>query len=275
MKCLILGGHGMAGHVMVSYFKQKSGCQVIYTSRDSQDQDSILLDAADMDQVKKLVSQLKPDVMINCIGILNQQAAENPKEAILANSLLPHVLAEEADKYNGKLIHISTDCVFEGTKGDYTEDDPADGTSSYAQSKRLGEVVSDRHLTIRTSIIGPEMKENGIGLFLWFMKQTGRIKGYERVFWNGVTTLELAKAAESLLEQNVSGLLHLGSQQKISKHKLLLLIQEIFEKDDVEIVPDGKFVQDRTIRSIRNDFIYEVPSYRTMLVEMKEWMKAE
>ncbi|MCG3055850.1 sugar nucleotide-binding protein, partial [Escherichia coli] len=137
--------------------------------------------------------------------------------------------------YQGKLIHISTDCVFLGDKGNYTESDAPDGTSIYAQSKQLGEIISDKHLTVRTSIIGPELKTDGIGLFLWFMKQTGKIKGYKRALWNRVTTIELAKAIEVFIQQDVTGLYHLATEPKISKFDLLQLMKEVFQKDDVTI----------------------------------------
>jgi dTDP-4-dehydrorhamnose reductase len=193
--------------------------------------------------------------------------------AFQVNSLLPHQLAKLIERQKGKLIHISTDCVFSGKKGDYTENDIPDGTSVYAQSKRLGEIISDNHLTIRTSIIGPELKEDGIGLFLWFMKQVGEIKGYKKVLWNGVTTLELAKATEAMIMSNVTGLYHLGSEEKISKYSLLKLIQQTFEKTDVEIIPDDAFRLDRTIKNTRTDFLYPIPSYEQMLVDLRDWMR--
>jgi dTDP-4-dehydrorhamnose reductase len=137
----------------------------------------------------------------------------------------------------------------------------------------LGEIISEKHLTIRTSIIGPELKDDGIGLFLWFMEQKGEIKGYEKVFWNGVTTLELAKALETMVQNNITGLYHLGSEEKISKLALLKLISEIFEKNDVVIIPDSSIVLDRTIKNQRSDFKYQVPTYEKMLVELREWMR--
>ncbi|KAA9013576.1 dTDP-4-dehydrorhamnose reductase family protein [Niallia endozanthoxylica] len=272
MKILILGGKGMAGHVITAYLKQKPEYHVQYTSRDQNDKDGIYLDVTDSTKLEEIIESLKPDITVNCIGILNDQASQNTKMAFQVNSLLPHQLVKLTERNNGKLIHISTDCVFLGTKGEYTEKDIPDGTSFYAQSKQLGEIISDKHLTIRTSIIGPELKENGIGLFLWFMKQKGKIKGYEKVYWNGVTTLELAKAIETMIKHKITGLYHLGSENKISKHMLLKLIQKTFEKTDVEIVPDSEIVQDRSIKNTRTDFQYPIPPYEEMLLELKDWM---
>ncbi|MFE0565556.1 dTDP-4-dehydrorhamnose reductase family protein [Priestia megaterium] len=273
MKILILGGKGMAGHIITAYFQKKSEYQVFYTSRNPKDKGSIYVDVTDLTKLEEIIEVIKPDITINCIGILNEYATNNNKMAFQVNSLLPHQLVKLTERCQGKLVHISTDCVFSGSKGDYTENDIPDGTSIYAQSKQLGEIVSDKHLTIRTSIIGPELKEDGIGLFLWFMKQNGVIKGYEKVWWNGVTTLELAKAIEVMIKHGITGLYHLGSEEKVSKFKLLTLIQEIFEKTDVEIIPDSHIVLDRTIKSTRTDFQYRMPSYKQMLLELKDWMQ--
>lgn len=273
MKILILGGHGMAGHMMTSYFTQQKQYEVQYTSRDPKDKKCIYLDVTDSKRVEEIIELTKPDIIINCVGILNDYASDNPLLAFQVNSLLPYTLSKLIERHNGKLIQISTDCVFSGSKGDYSEDDFPDGTSVYAQSKQLGEIISHKHLTIRTSIIGPEMNEDGIGLFLWFMKQTGKVKGYDNVLWNGVTTLELARATEEMIKNNVTGLYQLGSPQKISKYSLLKLIQEVFDKDDVQIIQDTDIVLDRTIRSTRTDYQYPIPDYKDMLVALREWME--
>lgn len=273
MKVLIFGGKGMAGHMMVSYFKSKPEYTVYYTSRDPNEKDSIYVDATNSAMVEETVDRIQPDIIINCIGILNQYAEDCPELAFRINSVLPHQLAKLAERIGGKLIHISTDCVFSGSRGGYTENDTPDGTTVYAQSKQLGEVIDDKHLTIRTSIIGPELKADGIGLFLWFMNQQGCIKGYERVYWNGVTTLELAKATESLLKSKQTGLVHLAVEEKISKYNLLKLFQRVFDKNDVEIIPDSEIVLNRTILNTRDDFHYEVPGYEYMLMELKDWME--
>ncbi len=262
----------MAGHMLVSYFRKNPEYKVYFTSRNPHDKDAVFLDVTSSTKVEELIEEIKPEIIINCIGILNEFASRNPKLAFQVNSLLPHQLAKLAERHQGKLIHISTDCVFSGSKGSYTEEDLPDGTTIYSQSKQLGEIIDDRNLTIRTSIIGPEVKEHGIGLFLWFMKQEGKIKGYKRAFWNGVTTLELAKAVEALIKKGVTGLYHLGAEQKISKYELLKLIQKIFGKHDVEIVSDSEVVIDRTIRSTRTDFVFSVPSYEEMLLELKDWI---
>lgn len=271
MKVLILGGKGMLGHVMVKYFHQFQDYDVHYTHRDHHDSNGIFLDVLELDDVRALINSLKPDYLINCIGILNENAASNPNEAIKVNALLPHILRYELSKYDGKLVHISTDCVFEGDKGKYRESDQPDGTSMYAVTKSLGEVIDAPHLTVRTSIIGPELKE-GIGLFHWFMKQTGQVNGFVNVIWNGVTTLELSKAVKSFIECNQSGLVHLTAPEKISKYTLLKKIQNIFDKRDVTVVPYENVICDRSLVNTRADVEYKVSSYEEMLEELKNWI---
>ncbi|WP_270181670.1 dTDP-4-dehydrorhamnose reductase family protein [Alkalihalobacillus sp. CinArs1] len=274
MKLLVLGGKGMAGHMIVDYFQRKDGWDVSYTCRDS-NSGGIYLDVLIPSQVEELIDQMKPDIVINAIGILNQHAERNKTEAFQVNSLLPHQLAKLTKRYGGKLVHISTDCVFSGEKGDYTEFDSKDGTSVYAKTKAMGEVNDDSALTIRTSIVGPELKKDGIGLLLWFMQQKGEIKGYKNMMWNGVTTLELAKAIDCLLLNNVTGLYHLCVGEKVSKYELLHLFKNAFNKDDVRITPDEEVVLDRTIVNTRKDFIYTPPNYESMLKELKDWMEDE
>ncbi|MFS0562185.1 SDR family oxidoreductase [Terribacillus sp. 179-K 1B1 HS] len=270
MKILILGGKGMAGHVMYRYLRKQPDYDVYYTSRDRKDKSSIYLDAVDTLALEKLINSLEPDVVINCIGILNDAAEQNPLLAFRVNSLLPHQLAGFMERKNGRLIQLSTDCVFSGKDGQYKETDFRDGTSVYSQSKQLGEITAKPHLTIRTSIIGPELKKNGIGLFHWFMSQSGKIKGFEKVYWNGVTTLELAKAADFFIQEQTSGLYHLCPEGKISKHDLLQLIKEIYQKDDIQINPDAALVLDRSIVNTRQSPAYTVPNFREMLEEQKQ-----
>ncbi|NRD76714.1 SDR family oxidoreductase [Bacillus sp. BRMEA1] len=275
MKLLVLGGNGMAGHMITRYFKTCPGFSVYYTSRDASDLEAIQLDARDQAVLESVIDSLKPDFIINCVGILNENANKNPIDALLLNSVLPHTLAKLADRCGGRLIHISTDCVFSGKKGDYEEHDPTDGEKVYGKTKALGEIVNSRHLTIRTSIIGPEIRGEGIGLMHWFMQQTGEIKGFKRVFWNGVTTLELAKVIQEMMKQNISGLYHLCVPEKISKYDLLRLFQDVFDKKDVVIHPDEKVVLDRSLKNNRTDFHYQVPEYKTMLLELRDWLNQQ
>ncbi|MFC9711803.1 dTDP-4-dehydrorhamnose reductase family protein [Paenibacillus sp. NPDC056933] len=273
MKLLILGGNGMAGHILVDYFRRQGVHSVFYTTRDVSDPRGLLLDVNDSYMVDRLVEAVHPDVIVNAVGVLNSFADEDKITAYHINGFLPHRLRRVADTIGARLIHISTDCVFSGDRGAYRENDITDGTSAYAITKALGEVHDAGHLTIRTSIIGPEIRKGGIGLMHWFMSSTGEVGGYTRVFWNGVTTLELAKWVDHYLSSPVSGLIHLAHPEPVSKHDLLLLFQQTWGKQDVVVVPDDSVVQDRTLVSTREDVKTDLPDYSTMLKELALWME--
>ncbi|WP_018752266.1 dTDP-4-dehydrorhamnose reductase family protein [Paenibacillus sanguinis] len=273
MKILIFGGAGMAGHVLVRYFREQGKHQVFYTSRNTDDTESLIVDVTDTVAVDYAVQLVRPQIMINAVGVLNQFAEQDKIAAYHINGFLPHRLRHLADKTGARLIHISTDCVFSGARGHYREDDPPDGTSMYAVTKMLGEVHDRGHLTIRTSIIGPEIRDHGIGLFHWFMSQEGKVSGYRRVLWNGVTTLQLAKAIDQLMDQPVSGLIHLAHPEIVSKYEMLQQFKEIWGKANVEIEPDDGPSQNRTLVNTRTDVAVPLPSFRHMLEQMAEWMK--
>lgn len=272
-KIFVTGGNGMAGHMIVQYLKGLPDTKVYSSIRGKSDNPSIVqLDLMDEQSIREVLHQIRPDIVIHAAGILNDETTKRLRESIFINSLLPHLLATYGEELGFRLVHISTDCVFSGAKGKYTESHPTDGLTVYAKTKSLGEVFDQRHVTIRTSIIGPEIREHGIGLFHWFMKQTGKIQGYQQVFWNGVTTLELAKAIAWILDQNLGGLVHLAANSEISKYHLLHLIKDVFHKDDVQILPNTTEKSDKTLLNTRQDFTYRVPSYRDMVQELKHWM---
>jgi dTDP-4-dehydrorhamnose reductase len=285
MKVMILGASGMAGHMLVKYFRGLTGYEVVCTTRDSSDPSALRLDATQLEETEHILKRERPSIVINAIGILNQHAEDNPREAELVNAWFPHRVAAILDGlgYGGKLVHISTDCVFSGKVDDgyvyqpggrYREQEMPDGTSVYARTKAAGEVREGRHLTIRTSIIGPEIRPCGIGLMHWFMKQQGTVLGYAKVLWNGVTTLQLARSIERLVQRDASGLVHLTAPQIVSKYELLQLLAETFDKRDVHIVPSDTPQLDRTLVRSRHDAVREVPDYRTMLAELRDWMRS-
>lgn len=281
MKLLIVGGGGMAGHLMVRYFRSIPSYQVVYTTRQPIGEGGEpfiegrrFLEAANYEAVEALVLDERPDVIVNAVGILNGEAERQPLMAYRINGLLPHWLGHLALRCGARLIHISSDCVFSGAKGSYTEDDRPDGTTVYARTKALGELHDGPHLTLRTSIIGPEIRPHGIGLLQWFLRQQGEIPGYTRVLWNGVTTLELAKAVEYAVQQShIAGLVQLTASDTVSKYELLLLLQEHFQHHAAMIVPDDRIVIDRSLRPIRKDWQLEPVGYGTMLAELADWMR--
>lgn len=273
-KILLFGAAGMAGHVAY-YFLRDTGkydiVNVVY--RTPLTEDSVIVDVTDREAVAKIVRMVKPEIILNCIGVLIRGSKEHPDNAILINAYFPHLLKKLSDEVGAKLIHISTDCVFSGKKGNYTENDFRDADDVYGRSKALGEIRNSKDLTIRTSIIGPELKKNGEGLFHWFMNQHGQVKGFKTAIWGGVTTLELAKAIDKAIGQQNTGLIQLSNGVGISKYDLLILFKELWHKQDVEILSYDTNGVDKSIAKSRS-FEYVVPDYRLMLQEQVAWMNA-
>lgn len=273
MKILVLGCNGMAGHLISLYFKEH-GHEVIGFAR----QKSVLLDrtiigdASDLVLIKKIIDEGQFDAVINCIGLLNQFADQNKAMAVLLNGYLPHYLAEITKESITRVIHMSTDCVFAGNTGPYYEDTFPDGTTFYDRSKAMGEINTKKDLTFRNSIVGPDIKSSGIGLFNWFMKQEGEIGGYTGAIWTGVTTYTLAKAMEQALKENLIGIYNLVNNESINKYDLLMLFNKYFRASEVKILPNNKLQLDKSLRSRRNDFSFVVPSYEQQVKEMREWV---
>lgn len=272
-RVLILGAGGMAGHVMAEYLSQKPGYEIIRCARSAVTPDTILLDVTAFAQVEKVVRARRPDIVVNCIGLLVQESHERLDYAILINSYLPHFLSRLGREYGFKLIHISTDCVFSGKRGGYLENDFRDGDTPYARTKALGEVINDVDLTLRTSFIGPELKPNGTGLLHWFLMQKKTVKGYTKAYWSGVTTIELAKVADHCICHGVAGLINLTMKEKISKYDLLVLFKDVWGRDDVVIELDDGFAYDKSLISSRHDLKFQLPpTYMTMLTELRDLM---
>jgi len=268
-RVVVLGSRGMAGHMIQRYLSGLAGYEVIGLAR-TQDAQFVdrQVDVENLGQLADALKAVQPAVVVNCVGVLNAAADDDPGRAILLNSYLPHRLARIGDELSFRLIHLSTDCVFSGMSGQYTEASEPDGTTLYARTKALGEVWSPHHLTFRTSIVGPELKKEGIGLFEWFMCQTGPVPGYASVLWTGVTTLELAKAVRAAIEENLSGLYHLVPDRPISKYDLLREIARAFDIRGVQVVPQGSPRCQRTLVCTRTDFSFQVHDYGTMLDEL-------
>ena len=270
-KVVVLGCAGMAGHVLTDYLIHKKKYEVIGVARAKGRNVSHVLDVTDFNALNEFLKHTKPDYVVNCIGVLVNTSANNICAAILINSYLPHYLAKIALDLKFKLLHISTDCVFSGKSGGYREDSFKDGDDNYARTKALGEVINDKDLTIRTSIIGPELKSNGTGLLDWFLKQSSEINGYSNAYWSGVTTLELAKAIDKFVEQDISGLFQLCPDEKISKYDLLKCFSNVWNKT-ININEDSSYHVDKSLISTRDDFDYKVPKYLDMLNELHNWM---
>ena len=264
----------MAGHVVFQSLPILGNYDVYGIARNVEASDKVFnLDVFNTEELKKIID-LQFDVIINCIGILNKDAEENPHKAVWFNSYFPHFLEAVTKNTNTKVISISTDCVFSGKRGNYCETDFKDGEGFYAVSKSLGEIINDKDLTIRTSIIGPELNKNGIGLFHWFMQQKKETNGYTQAFWSGITTIELAKVLDQAIKQNIKGLIVVAGQNKIDKYSLLVLFNKVFKNNSIVINENSSYKVDKSMYSNRNDFDYTVPTFEEMIVEMKRWIDA-
>lgn len=272
-RILVLGAGGMAGHTICLYFKEKGYDVTAFTTRPFYlCANNIIGDASDFDFLKQIIEKGRYEVIINCVGILNQFAEKNPQVAKKLNTDLPHFISSVIEPLPCKLIHMSTDCVFAGNTGPYKEDSLKDGSTVYDKTKADGEVIDDKNLTFRNSIIGPDIKPEGIGLFNWFMKQHTTVKGFTKAIWTGVTTLTLAKAMDAAIQQNLCGLYNLVNNQSISKYDLLKLFNKYCKHNSIEIIPSDELVLDKTLICTRTDFGFDVPSYEQMVIEMEEWI---
>ncbi len=280
MRILILGGAGMLGHRLAVDLRREF--EIWTTVRGPVQRYQALglfdtartfggIDVLDFDSVTEVVARVRPDAVINCVGIIKQLAAANdPFLSISINSLLPHRLHRLCRAAGARLIHFSTDCVFRGTKGGYTEDDPSDALDLYGRSKFLGETGGEGALTIRSSIIGPEL-DSASGLLEWFLSQRGkRVSGYRRAIFSGFTTHEMARIVRTVLAEHpaLAGTLQVSSEP-ISKYDLLQLVRRSYDLD-VEIVPDQTVQIDRSLDSTRFRRLtgYAPPSWPEMIEEM-------
>lgn len=275
MELLVLGANGMAGRMISTYFMEKGNDVTGFDRRPATHcTHSVAGDACDQDALAELVRAKDYDAVINCIGLLNQFAEENHALAVYLNSYLPHFLAELTKERRTRVLHMSTDCVFSGKRGEYSETDLRDGETFYDRSKALGELEDDKNLTLRGSIVGPDTNPKGIGLLNWFMQQHGTVKGFTRAMWTGQTTLQVARTMEAALEKGATGLVNTVPDHAISKYDMLRLFNHYMRRDEVEIVPFDGFVADKSLKRTNFSFDYIIPDYETMIADLAAWMQA-
>lgn len=278
MKIIILGSGGMAGHIVTKHLQKDH--EVIAFARKKWHKDIVPNDLfEDIKEIDWMVNnEFHPDVIINCTGILVQKSNTNVSDAIYINSYLPHYLEEITADTNTKVIHLSTDCVFAGDYVAYhTEISKRDGNGWYAKTKIMGELDNVKDLTIRTSIIGPELKNDGTGLFHWFMtNKDKKVKGYVNHIWSGVTTLELAHQIKYIIEEkkDLNSIYHLTSQEPITKYNLLDLCRQVFNKDIIIEPIRCRDEINRTLIDTRNVLPKLSINYLDMLRDLKDWMDA-
>lgn len=280
VKLLILGAGGMLGHMLWLRLRAEGG--VVGTLRSPVPALAAhagpgrrLVDGVDArhpEQIDQLLQREAPQVLINCVGLIKQLPEGQSAEAcIQLNSLLPHQLDRMCRKHSCRLIQISTDCVFSGSRGSYTELDTPDATDVYGRSKALGEVVDSSALTIRTSIIGPELKQ-GLSLVEWFLAQTGTVRGFAGVLYNGLTTLELANLIQDhiLPRPELQGLYQAASKA-IDKDSLLRLLAKAYRRDTrIERVEEPRSDKTLVAEKLRDATGYTAPSWEAMLAAMRK-----
>lgn len=282
-RVLVLGASGMLGNAVLRFFAAEKGYETWGSVRSSaaqsllpqplRDRVMIGVDVDNTDSLTRLLGQVHPTVVINCVGLVKQVAgAHDPYLAIAINSLLPHRLAHLCELTGARFVHISTDCVFAGTKGMYREEDAADAADLYGRSKYLGEVDYPHAITLRTSIIGPELA-SAHGLIGWFLAQRGSVKGFTRAIFSGLPTRELARViAEYVLPRpELRGVYHVSSAP-ISKYELLRLVSQVYGRDTA-IMPDDQLVIDRSLDSSRFRQLtgYSPPAWPQLVQAMQDF----
>lgn len=258
---MVLGVTGMLGNAMFRYLSANSSLVVYGTSRSESSrryfsenlsrQMLIGVDVENHDSLTKAFATVQPDVVINCVGLVKQLAdANDPLQAVPINTLLPHRLALLCQAVGARLVHISTDCVFSGSKGNYLESDFPDAIDLYGRSKLLGEVDYPHAVTLRTSIIGHELSGKR-SLLGWFLAQHGAVRGYTRAIFSGVPTVELARVINEFIlpRSDLHGLYHVAANA-INKYDLLKLIAKIYDRN-VTIMPSDDLVIDRSLNADR------------------------
>lgn len=261
MKVLVLGASGMLGNATFRLFREGNGYEVIGTVRHERSKRFFAeaqqlalvsgVDVENIDSLMRVIGDTKPDVVINCIGLVKQLAeAEDPLAAIPINSLLPHRIARLCAVADARFVHMSTDCVFNGSKGMYSESDQSDAKDLYGRSKFLGEVDYPNAITLRTSIIGHEL-EGVRSLVGWFLSQSGSVRGFKKAIFSGLPTVEIARLIRDYVLPNphLHGLYHV-SADPINKYDLLRLIADAYEKK-IEIESDESLAIDRSLDSSR------------------------
>jgi dTDP-4-dehydrorhamnose reductase len=280
MKILVLGASGMLGSAMFRILFVAENLQVIGSLRSSSYrkhfpasmQQSLYsgVDVKCMDDLAAFIANQRPNVIINCIGLVKQlSSSKDPLQAIAINSLLPHRLAYMCQLANARLIHFSTDCVFSGNKGSYIESDLSDAEDLYGKSKFLGEVSAPHAVTVRTSIIGHELESKN-GLIDWFLSNSGSIKGFTKMIFSGLPTNELAGIVRDyiLKDKSLHGVYHVSSKA-ISKYQLLAIVADVYGKE-IQIAPDDEVVLDRSLVSTRFRELtgYSPPEWRDLVQSM-------
>jgi dTDP-4-dehydrorhamnose reductase len=279
MRILVLGGDGMLGHRLFEELRTRHDVKVTvrqpldsYSSYGLFKADNTFdsIDVRSLERLTEVMASFRPEAVVNCVGIIKQRAsASDSIPSLEINSLLPHRLAVLCKMMRARLVHLSTDCVFSGKTGNYSEDAPSDAYDLYGRSKYLGEVGDEGCITLRTSIIGHELSRKG-SLLEWALAQSGRVKGFRKAIFSGFTTLEMSRIIEKMLVEHptASGIYQV-SAEPINKYDLMLLFRTYLHPS-IEVYPYDDFVIDRSLDStrFRKTFGYTPPSWEQMISEL-------
>lgn len=283
MRILILGGAGMLGHKMVQALSARfpEAWWTIWGAKSDERWRRIPflqaercldgVDVADWPALHALLLRVRPDEIVNCVGVIKQRPeAQDPIPSLTINSLLPHRLAEAVGSWGGRLIHFSTDCVFSGRKGRYTEADVSDAEDLYGRSKFLGEAAGEHALTLRTSIIGRELEIHRSLLDWFLLGEHSSVKGFRRVWWSGVTTNHLADLVGDILERHgdLRGLYQV-SGGRLSKYELLCRLRDAYGLR-IDVEPDDGPVNDRSLdgSKLAAAIGYQPPSWQRLMAQL-------
>lgn len=265
MRVTVVGSQGMAGHVIVRYLAQQ-GHTVTAVDR-------VGLDVENPLSVMKFFDNLDTDFVVNAIGLLVAPSLARPDRAVTINSWWPQYLAHRLENTQTRLIHLSTDCVFNGAKGPYTEHDLHTETNAYGSSKSLGEINNAKDITMRMSIIGPELK-NGTGLLNWVLTNpASELPGWDNAWWNGITTLQLAKCIDQWINHpQVTGIYHVvNNSVSTEKYSLLCEINRVYQLNKQIKRTTGPKSVNKVLQDTRGEVDWQIPDYPTQLQELKDW----
>lgn len=280
MKVLVVGATGMFGSVFFTSALSTSGWDVYGTVRSFEQKklfhasaaERLLtgVDVTDFSSLERVFKDVDPDIVMNCAGITKHvPGAADPLVAIPVNALAPYLLADLCARHGARLVHISTDCVFNGEKGNYVETDPSDATDIYGKSKYLGEVDAPHVVTLRTSTIGHEIQSK-YSLLEWFLSQEGQCQGYTKAIFSGLPTIELAELVRGVIvpRPQLTGLYHVAAKP-ISKYDLLTLVAKVYGKR-IDIEADDTLVVDRSLNAdkFNGETGYIAPTWPDMIEKM-------